>query len=210
MNKKEQIDLFFNGNKLKTNGINNSSVDGTGILASVTDTIGQRIANFIYNKFNIADKKDETLILDVGCGQGFLVKNLNNLPNITAYGFEGSSDLLPHFKSDNICVFDLSNDLPPELEKTFEITTSFEMLEHIPMEGQKKVWDNLRFLSKYHFCSIHKCPPSHELHPTILSNEEWREFFKTQKIEVIEEIPQSVWNSECAEWECSFYFILKF
>ena len=65
MNKKEQIDLFFNGNKLKTNGINNSSVDGTGILASVTDTIGQRIANFIYNTFNIADKKDETLILDV-------------------------------------------------------------------------------------------------------------------------------------------------
>ena len=211
-NKKQIVDEFFRLNKQISNGTKNESVDGTGIMASVTDEIGGRISNFIYKNFIYKNfnKDKETLLLDVGCGQGFLIKNMNNLPNVSAYGFEGSIDLLPYFKSDNICIFDLGGDMPNELYKAFDITTSFEMIEHVPMKYQKKVWDNLKYLSDYHICSIHKCPPSHDIHPTILTNSEWRKFFSDNNIEIIEEIPQTTWNNECALWECSFYFILKF
>ena len=208
MNKKDIVNSFFT-NKQITDGLKNDSIDGSGIMESVTDIIGSKISKFIYDKFNL-NEFEETLILDVGCGQGFLVKNLNELPNVTAYGFEGSGDLLPHFKSENICVLDIGGNIPKELNKLFKISTSFEMMEHIPMDSQKKVWDNLRFLSDYHVCSIHKCPPSHEIHPTILTNQEWCNFFKENNIEVVEEVPQSIWNEQCAEWQCSFYFILKF
>lgn len=212
--------------KIISSGENNESVDGSGILSSVDKKIASNIAKYIYKKFYIFDLKFKPTLLDIGCGQGYLVKAFNQ-NNMIGYGFEGSKKLLNNFVSENIYIYDLTKKINNEnLYKAFNITTSFEVAEHVPPELQKNFWDNISYLSDYHICSIHKCPPSSNIHPTIWSDEEWQNFFKKNNIEVIEKISQEIFNKECVgypknkkyipiknirgNWPCSWFYILKF
>lgn len=224
----EKIYEYFSRypDKMITKGENNSSVDGSGVLSSVDENVGRNLSQYIYKKFDVANYNFKITILDIGSGQGWLTKSVNKL-GMVGYGFEGSEDLLPHFVSDKVYIYDMTEEIKEkELNKAFNITTSMEVVEHVPPEMQVIFWKNMSYLSDYHVCSIHCCPPVSSQHVTIWNNEEWLRFFKKNNIEVVEVISQEIWNKECAgypkekryipiknirgNWPCSLFYILKF
>jgi hypothetical protein len=218
----DKIKNYFSGFSDKI--VSGGSTDGTGIVSSVDKIEGKLIADYIYRKFNV-DKYDfKPVLLDVGAGQGYLTQAINE--KMIGFGVEGSKNLLGHFVSDNVYICDLTKKIDPILSKAFNITTSFEVIEHVAPDEQAEFWKNLRYLSDYHVCSIHNCPPVTDGHRAIWTNEQWLSFFEKNQIEVIEVISQEIFNKECVgypknkkyipiknirgHWPCSLFYILKF
>jgi hypothetical protein len=224
----ERAKEFFQQHSLATNtfyqtdGSTNQSVDASGWMPSVDATIAKQIAPYIQQLF---PREHPIVHLDCGTGLGYLPKTLNEL-GFNSYGIEGASYLVnnsdtyidpdgyhdalgPHpgilEKHDRILITDLCKPITDiRLNKTFHISTSFEVIEHINRKDQFQFWKNIAFLSDYHLCAIHIANDEHDHHCTINSPHTWQRIFNDLGIEwrILSDFP-------IKNWDCSVFFLLK-
>lgn len=187
---KNIIDFFntYNANNtyFNTDGSNNISVDGSGIDCSVTLEIGKSIELFMNSIFSSVDKR-KLKVLDIGSGLGYFQKALNGGISYDVYSFEGSAELLDSIVCDKnkIAICDFSRRICDErLKKAFNITTSFEVIEHIHKNHQEEFWNNIIKISDFHLCSIHMNPHNDSVdeHCFVKSSRFWETFFVKNKI----------------------------
>lgn len=96
--------------------------------------------------------------IDFGSSRGTLTAELLKL-GWNSYAIDGTSygikNHLLDIPLDRYAVFDLRQSLVPFNLPKFEITTSFELTEHIPKPDIEKVIVNIASISKTHICSVH-------------------------------------------------------
>lgn len=151
----EKIESFFSQNSVAAGNYSapahTKSIDGTGKDVSVGKNVGDQLVKYIIKKFN------PSTVLDIGTGKGHMVNSLRD-HDICGFGIEGSSSLVPMCVCDknNYAILDITKSINDErLHKAFDLTTSFEMFEHIHRSHEDQLLKNLAFLSDWHFCSIH-------------------------------------------------------
>lgn len=179
----ERIDSFFKeynilDGKKYTDGSHNQSVDGSGKLPSVNEKEAKQILKFLLKNNPVF-----FYILDVGAGLGYLQKYFSDILHCNS--FEGSNSLSPFVVCDKskYAIADLSKPFSDHrLYKAFDLSTSFEVFEHIHRDHLDQFITNLRFLSNYHFCSIHTANEEHDLHCTIMQLHEWCDLFNKHGI----------------------------
>lgn len=164
------------------NGEKNLSVDGSGEEVSVDLNIAGKIARYVKAKF-----PGDITVLDIGTGMGHLVTEYLR-HSINGYGAEGYGALCNRAEcpKDRLVCMDLSRPITdPRLSKAFNLTTSFELVEHVHRNHQDIFFNNLAFLSDYHLCSIHVWgwPGTNEKHCNIKHECCWLEYFRTRNIQ---------------------------
>lgn len=218
------IESFYSeysiGNKKSfSSGEKNESIDGTGILPSVDEKASKSILNYIKKFYPHVNN-----ILDIGSGQGYLTKTCDDLKDFefNCYSMEGCSELIPHVKCDKnkYAIVDFSKQFTDNrLEKQFDLTTSFEVLEHIHRKHQDIFWDNLMYVSKEHLCSIHVANQEDHEHCCIRPLEEWIKYLSSKgTITILGKHPSSLDNTSCnfrsetglTNWDCSIMLHIKF
>lgn len=196
-----------------TDGSNNESVDGSGWNPSINPENVAHIFNNVKLLMPFVNWP-EANVIDVGCGIGYLTKYLNQEEKILCVGAEGSLDLVEKFVDpDHTVLWDFTKPLE-ELginiaEPIFDVSISFEVVEHIHPDHQEQFWNNLKRLSKYHFCSIHTENGVNEYHKNMMSEYEWIEYFNFMGIKIIKVVPREWWIKNVVAWECSSFFILE-
>ena len=185
-----------------TNGSHNKSVDGTGVLPSVDERVSNMFGDFIKNHL---DKKNNITHLDIGGGRCWLSKGLDESGSFDSYSFEGSITLLPYIVHNHkkVAIVDLSKEITDlRLHRVFDVTTSFEVIEHVHRDDQLQFWKNISYLSKYHICSIHVMNEEHPAHCTINKSSVWNRIFEELgiKYKIIDNI--------VPEWDCSVSYFL--
>ena len=214
---------FFDENNCRvrfvTSGQRNLSVDGTGILPSVDVSNSSKIKDYI--KEHVLPGQSPITILDVGAGVGHFQKGCEGDPAVDAYSFEGCGDLAKHIVCDpsRFAIVDLSVPFTDErLYKAFDVSTSFEVLEHVHRTHQDTFWNNLKFLSRRHLCGIHVANQEHDEHCTIQNLETWCNYLKdTGKVTVLGYYPiaspdQEVFRhfTKTLNWNCSIILQIDF
>lgn len=189
----------------KTTGENNLSVDGSGILPSVDEEAAKEIKELI----KILIPKEHIFHLDIGAGVGWLQKTIEEDIDrkIISFSFEGSAELIPHMVCNKkwIAIVDMS--LPfvdKRLFRRFDLTTSFEVIEHVHRDHQLQYWKNLAFLAKYHLCGIHVKNEEHPIHCTINSPEKWERIFADMGIKA-----RRLNDFPVKKWDCSAFYFLE-
>jgi 2-polyprenyl-3-methyl-5-hydroxy-6-metoxy-1,4-benzoquinol methylase len=197
---------FYNHNGKKT-----TSVDGSGIDPSVGIKSAKIILNWIKEKY----PKTKTLI-DLGAGKGYIQKYSSEY-NIDGYSFEGSATLINKVvcNKNKFCIIDLTKEIKDKrLFKAFDITTSFELIEHIPEEDQITFWKNVKFLTNICICSIHRGKKEHETKNHVLLREEnwWNNFFKLNNINYtfIGNKFSQLGQQTRRKWGSSLFYIIEF
>jgi len=204
---------------VNTEGAKNLSVDGTGILPSVDKSTSEQILNFIKLIF-VTNNKFPLNVLDVGAGVGHLQKLADLDPFFNMYSFEGCSDLIKHFvcNKSRIAICDLTQNISDiQIKKAFHLTTSFEVLEHIHRSKMDIFWDNMKFLSDYHLCSIHCANRTSTEHCTIQSQKVWEDYFEKRNIifNRLGNYPVTKENNEFRDytglhnWKFSAFYLLR-
>jgi len=203
-----KVENFFKEYSVKSNksylfsGENNLSVDGSGVLPSINNQNAILIKPLIEKYIT----KETIWHLDLGCGVSWLSKILDGFENIESYGLEGSNNLIPHFVHDKskTMIFDLSREFSDErLYKSFDITTSFELIEHVHRTHQLQFWKNVTYLSNHHLCSIHVENEEHDEHCTINTPKVWEEIFEELGIKY-----EVIFNFPIKEFDCSVFYFL--
>lgn len=188
---KEEGDIrkFFEANNVSVNDKlsfgKNESVDGTGENPSVLKGEADRISKYILKKF---EYDGPLKIIDIGTGKGYLVKAL--LENsIDAYGIEGFLPLAKKtvVEQKRICSIDMAK-VRFDFESSYKcanLTTSFEVLEHIHRSYEDEFLRNLAWLADYHLCSVHmfKWPGVNKDHCNIKHECCWFELFRKNNIQ---------------------------
>jgi 2-polyprenyl-3-methyl-5-hydroxy-6-metoxy-1,4-benzoquinol methylase len=216
-----------------SNGKHTKSIDGTGVDVSVGDYAAERIADYICKKF---DYKVPATILDAGAGLGHLQSALTER-GFSAYSIEGSRLVASQAVCDKnrYSVVDLCQLLTDtRMYKAFDLSTSFELIEHIHPEEEENFWTNLIYLSYFHLCSIHGDgsvrfvngevligpDPSARIHCNLKTEQQWKDYFdgRNIKYEILGHYPKSSpdqeefrretqlkqWN----DWQsCSFWLL---
>ncbi len=177
-----------------------ANCDGSGSSASVREDNAERLLRYIINKTNT------NKFVDFGTGLGYLPKIAHDLKIANVIGVEGNKELF-----DKI-------DCPPEvkiladvssasfsLTTKFELSTSFELIEHIPRKLQKQLWQNLSSSTNKHLCSIHTKNDEHDLHPVVISRDMWEKFFKVNGIRF-----EYLYDFPLKSFDCSDFWFLDF
>jgi hypothetical protein len=221
----DTINTFFTefsigNNKLYSSGKKNESIDGTGVLPSVDVKNSVSLINYIKKNYPHVNN-----ILDVGAGQGYLNKAADDLKSslgINCYSIEGCSDLIPHVKCDRnkYAIVDFSTKFEDErLKKKFDLTTSFEVLEHVHRKHQDIFWENLSYVSNEHLCSIHVANQQDHQHCCIAPLGKWLEYLCPKgKITILGKHPKTSDDENCNfrretglyNWDCSIMLHIKF
>ena len=98
--------------------------------------------------------------LDIGASRGYLCKAMNE-NGVESYGLDGWTYGIDNNQLDipmekyvicDMTAFDFS---VLDFEKYFDISTAFEITEHIHEKDIKRFYDNVVYMSKEHICSIH-------------------------------------------------------
>jgi hypothetical protein len=116
------------------------------------------MVNYIINYLKIAP----CTYCDIGASCGVLSQKLLDL-GFNSYAIDGSDYGIKNnfvvLNRDRYAVFDMSNTITPYIvnidAKAFDLTTSFEFLEHIPLQNLDIVLSNIKLISRFHLCSIH-------------------------------------------------------
>ena len=105
------------------------------------------------------------------------------------------------------------------MKKQFDITTSFEVLEHVHRKHQDVFWENLQYISKGHLCSIHVANQEDHQHCCIRPLEEWIDYLKSKgKITILGKHPNNLddethnFRKETGlnNWDCSIMLYIEF
>lgn len=156
-------------------------IDGTGINPSVTEEIAEKLLNYILSK------EGKKSIIDLGTGVGNLVK-VGKSKDIDILGVEGSS--IPKVVQVIECnFFDL--DIPKR-----DISTSFEVIEHIEECNQDRFWNLVKKISNVHYCSIHVGRPyPGDGHVFIRDRFWWENYFTYKGIsfKYLDDFPINTW-----------------
>ena len=95
------------------------------------------------------------------------------------------------------------------MDKAFHITTSFEVIEHIPRSLQPAFWQNVIYLSDYHLCSIHTAGGQSKIHQTLMGQKTWTDYFEKNNIEYFNVGNEIKRDCNLRHWQSSIFFILK-
>lgn len=144
--------------------------------------------------------------IDIGGSRGYLSKRLLD-ENINSFCLDGwtygiDNNLLDIDMSRYV-VCDMTSfsfkDL--DLEKFFDVSTAFEITEHIHEKDIKLFYDNVSFISKEHICSIHTGGVDSTMgyvtnHHNVKSKEWWVNFLSNygEVVEMPELKPSSGWD----------------
>jgi hypothetical protein len=190
------------------------SVDGTGIRPSVTPEAAALVHAYI-KKLGFKGR-----VLDIGAGLCHLQASLESDPDFEAYSMEASTDVLKDVRAnpDRVIVQDITKLVTePCLTKAFDLSTSFELVEHIPREEQSRYWWNIQQISKAHLCAIHVTPPEERNHRCICKTDTWKWYFESKGfgVRMLKDFPLEGRSFEREEghpvtWDGSAYFLLEF
>lgn len=226
-NRSERIKSFFAeyslaaGKFFQTDGNVNRSIDGSGWTPSVDETVANKLLPYLHGFF---ESTKIVTHLDCGTGLGYLPKILHG-NGFESYGVEGAvylanpSDtyiapqglhdaLGPHrgmiVDKNRVLITDLCKTISdPRLKKAFDLTTSFEVIEHVHRDDQLIFWKNLAYLSNYHICAIHVSNEEHDHHCTINEPKEWERIFDDLGIKW-----KRLDNFPIKTWTCSAFYYL--
>jgi 2-polyprenyl-3-methyl-5-hydroxy-6-metoxy-1,4-benzoquinol methylase len=117
---------------------------------------------------------------DIGGSVGFLTSRMLDC-GFDAYCIDGhdyaiKNDILL-IPRDRYAIFDLREDIKPYIHGPFDVTTSFEMLEHIPKDDIESVIQNIKHISKTFIASIHHGGKEHCNHYNIRPLQWWIDTF---------------------------------
>jgi hypothetical protein len=151
--------------------IKSLSGDSSGIVPSVNDKNAPFITKYIQNL-------GYDCVLDIGAGLGYLQRAADEI-ELDCYSFDVSYDLVPHIVCDRskYCIFDIAQGVDSRLSNSADITTSFEVIEHIHPAEMDSYWNSLERIAQVHLCSIHVDGPKSDLHKTIWSPAKWFDYF---------------------------------
>ena len=195
--------------KYITSGEHTESVDGSGWNPSINESNVEKIFGYIKSQMDYVDW-NQAKVLDVGTGLGYFTRHLNSL-GIPCLGAEGAVELYEKGVDQNhTVIWDLSKEIDFEVEKIFDVSFSFEVVEHVAPHHQRTFWENVAKLSKYHFCSIHVENGVNEYHKCMMNLNAWVEYFNMMNFKIKNIIPRDTWIKEVVPWECSEFFILEF
>lgn len=114
------------------------------------------IENFLSSLSNEVLDLKPTKVLDIGCGEGFVIKNLKKtMPEIRFAGIDISSEAIQEAKDEipegQFYNLDISNPVMQNgpLEENFDIVMSLEVLEHIP--EYEKALENIKKIDSEYF-----------------------------------------------------------
>lgn len=172
--------------------------DGTGILPSADEKYSKILAEYIVNKTGTKS------VLDCGTGMGYLPQAFKNI-GVKSKGAEGNEFLFKKsIYPENVVCVNLCDDVS-SLLNTFDLTTSFEMIEHIPRKYQNSLWSNLKKISPRHLCSIHIKNQEDNDHCTINTQAVWEKWFTDVgiKFTYLHDFPL------INEWNCSVFYLLE-
>ena len=195
MNKK------FNSN---WNGEKTLSIDGTGVLPSVTNEEATKIYNYILKEYG-----EIKSILDIGAGRGLLQKTIEEISDCKVWSIEGYGSMPFEANKERLIVADATIPFTNEYEKAFDLVTSFECIEHIHQSGQEAFWKNVFYASNNALVGIHVLNGEGPEHCFIRNKEWWFNFFESNGIQfkLLGE-PTNVW-SVWPKADCSLFFKLK-
>tara|TARA_Y100000310_G_scaffold339903_1_gene434044 strand:+ start:470 stop:1117 length:648 start_codon:yes stop_codon:yes gene_type:complete len=205
---------MFSGN---WDGTETPDIDGSGVTPSVTLEIADRIKTYIHETYGSTVKT----IIDVGGGVGYLQSVLEKDSMYDAWTIEGfKGENMPFFaESSRLITADMTKPFSKDFENSFDLVTSFECIEHVTKEHQKKFWDNVFYFSNKALVGIHCCNEENNNHRFIRSADWWINFFIENDIEYTvlgkpvehksceQSEPYSSWS--VVPWTCSCYFKLE-
>lgn len=202
---------FTSGKEYKDEGSNSLSVDGSGEVPSVNDKNSPHIAKYILDK-------GYERVLDIGAGLGYLQWGAEQV-GLDCYSLEGSARLSPHVVCDKskYCIYDITKGVDTRLCTGFDLTTSFEVIEHIHRDERDAFWDNLEKIACSHIGSIHVTGGEHALHKTVELPAKWMDYFNKRGYlyRILHWFPhtndlslQSAWN--LCGWDCSIIMEICF
>lgn len=146
--------------EIKSNDRNPNDTDGTGILPSVNCSNAKSILELIYNCVRDNIPHRPIRLLDIGTGLGWFLKANQDDERFVLHGCEGNKSLCDKA----LCSIIYHNIIEKPIELNLDITTSFEVAEHVKEQDQDKFWSNIKSMSPYHFCSIHCRGPQTDEH----------------------------------------------
>ena len=154
--------------------------------------------------------------VDIGASRAYLSKKL--LENkINSYSIDGSDYGIKNgfldIQKDRYAVCDLTtyDFTKTNLEKFFDISTAFEVTEHIHEKDIYKFYDNVSFISKEHLCSIHTSGPDSKSgvrtsHHNIKNKSWWFKFFENYgKVEEMPHLKTKIGWEESEFLKITFY-----
>lgn len=153
------------------------NTDLSGSKPSVKDQESKLIIDKILSLF---PNKPIIKMLDIGCGLGYLQKNADSIKQIDCYSLDIS--LLDNFVGNPLkrIIHNIAN---TELKDKFDITTSFEFIEHIHRYDINNLFKNISS-SSLHLCSINtRTKERLHRHVTILNSNTWQEYFRYKNID---------------------------
>ena len=187
----------------KHDGSSTLSIDGTGVKASVQESIAKRLKEFIIREY-----PQVRSIVDVGAGQGYLQAAFEP-EGFEFLSIEGSKKVGFEANKDYRLQEDFSVDLPDSLTKRFDLLVSFECIEHVHQTEQQNFWNNVKKVSSRALVGIHAANEEHAEHCFIRGPEYWNQFFSEQGFQY--ELLSSYGGWEpVPEWECSLFYKLQY
>lgn len=154
----------------------------TGYTTTPSGRFFSHLANFYRALIIRLFLKPKTL-LDVGCGTGLLVYYLRKM-GVDAYGVDVSNYAVSKaYPSISRCLLSGSILKLPYSKKSFDVVTSFNVLEHLPKEQIPKA------LAECNRVKIHYC-----LHKVYTTENRWMEKFHGGDISHISVFPREWWR----------------
>jgi 2-polyprenyl-3-methyl-5-hydroxy-6-metoxy-1,4-benzoquinol methylase len=185
-----------------TDGSRNASVDGSGELPSMRKEFAVHTLAYIGRTFGHA-----AWVCDLGAGLGVLAAEAQRAGlTLRVDSLEGCGELAKKLPAPAI-VWDLTQDVPfpQDLEDGYDLTTSFELLEHIETDKIDRVLRVITRLAPHHLGSIHVKNEESHFHQTIRPKGWWNALFDAHGWEVDWLTEQEVVGSD-GIWDCSVFF----
>lgn len=165
-----------------------ANCDGSGIPAYVDEENCAKIL------FWLIERTGASSIIDLGTGLGWIVRAAEER-GLYCVGVEGNEDFAKKKEcGSDLLVADVTS--PDFNPGRFDLATSFECIEHIPMELQQDFFAGAARVSDRMICSISIVGPPNEFHVTIEDEAWWKAWLSERGVTVqqIHDFPSPKFN----------------